>query len=393
MSQQYYIGLMSGTSADAIDGVIICIDNNQVSVVNTHSLSIPTVIKSLVFDLAISGENEIEKIRYLDYELAQLFSQISLELCQNSNITTSDIQAIGSHGQTIRHYPAPLRNPAQQLAPSDESLHIYSSAQGYTLQVGDPNIIVQQTDITVVTDFRRRDIAAGGHGAPLAPAFHSVAFRSSEKNRLILNTGGIANITYLPASNHSTNNDVIGFDTGPANGLMDAWCQLHLHQHYDEAGQWAASGKVHQELLTRLLKHAYFALQPPKSTGRETFNISWVKQLLDAQKHQLSAADVQATLTELSAVTIAAEINKIDANAEVYICGGGAHNDYFCERLKQYLPDHSFSTTQVLGIHPDWVEAAAFAWLAQRAISQLPGNLPSVTGATEEVISGGIYWA
>jgi anhydro-N-acetylmuramic acid kinase len=393
MSQQYYIGLMSGTSADAIDGVIIRIDDNQVSLVNTHTLSIPTVIKSLIFDLAISGENEIEKIRYLDYELAQLFSQISLELCQNSNINTSDIQAIGSHGQTVRHYPPPIKSPSQQFASDGASVRAYSSPQGYTLQIGDPNIIVQQTDITVVTDFRRRDIAAGGHGAPLAPAFHSAVFRSSEKSRIILNTGGIANITYLSASNHSSNDNVIGFDTGPANGLMDAWCQLHLRQHYDEAGRWAASGKMHQELLTQLLKHPYFALQAPKSTGRETFNISWVKQLLDVQNQKLSAADVQATLTELSAVTMAAEINKIDAMAEIYICGGGAHNTYFCERLKQHLSSNRFSTTEVLGIHPDWVEAAAFAWLAHRAINQLPGNLPSVTGAAEAVISGGIYQA
>jgi anhydro-N-acetylmuramic acid kinase len=392
MSQEHYIGLMSGTSADAIDGVIISIANNKVALVGTHTLSIPASIKSLIFDLAISGEDEIEKIRYLDYELAELFSQISLVLCQRSNIKTCDIQAIGSHGQTIRHYPPPLTSRAQKLAPSSDASRSYSSAQGYTLQVGDPNIIAQRTNITVVTDFRRRDIAAGGHGAPLAPAFHSIVFRSPEKNRIILNAGGIANITYLPASNHSDNN-VIGFDTGPANGLMDAWCQLHLQQHYDKAGQWAASGKVQQKLLSCLLEHPYFALQAPKSTGRETFNISWVKQLLGAQNQQLSAADVQATLTELSAATIAAEINKIDTNAEVYICGGGAHNSYFCERLKQHLPNRVFSTTEVLGIHPDWVEAAAFAWLAQRAVKQLSGNLPSVTGAIEAVISGGIYWA
>ena len=178
MSQEHYIGLMSGTSADAIDGVIISITNNKVALVGTQTLSIPAAIKSLIFDLAISGKDEIEKIRYLDYELAQLFSQISLVLCQRYNVKTSDIQAIGSHGQTIRHYPPPLTSRAQEHAPDDEAPWAHSSAQGYTLQVGDPNIIAQRTKITVVTDFRRRDIAAGGHGAPLAPAFHSVAFRS-----------------------------------------------------------------------------------------------------------------------------------------------------------------------------------------------------------------------
>lgn len=393
MSQQYYIGLMSGTSADAIDGVIICIDKHQVSLVKTLTLAIPEAIKSMIFDLAISGENEIEKIRYLDYELAQLFSQISLELCQKSNISTDNIQAIGSHGQTIRHYPPDHKSPAQQHPASDALLNTDSLKHGYTLQVGDPNIIVQQTGITTVTDFRRKDIAAGGHGAPLAPAFHSAFFASPEKNRIILNTGGIANITYLPATNHSTKNEVIGFDTGPANGLMDAWCQLHLQQHYDKSGQWAASGAIDQELLKALLKHPYFALLAPKSTGRETFNITWVSQILATQNRELSAEDVQATLTELTAETIASEINKIDSKADIYICGGGAHNSYFCERLRQHLPGNKLSTTEVLGIHPDWVEAAAFAWLAKRAINKLPGNLPSVTGAKEEVISGGIYWA
>lgn len=393
MSQQYYIGLMSGTSADAIDGVIICIDQNQVSLIKTLTLPIPEAIKSMIFDLAISGENEIEKIRYLDYELAQLFSQISLDLCQKSNISTNNIQAIGSHGQTIRHYPPDYKSPPQQHPLSNDPINTSSPKHGYTLQVGDPNIIAQQTGITTVTDFRRRDIAAGGHGAPLAPAFHSAFFSSPENNRIILNTGGIANITYLPATNHSTQDKVIGFDTGPANGLMDAWCQLHLQQHYDKSGQWAASGAINQELLSSLLQHPYFALPAPKSTGRETFNISWVKQLLATQANKLSAEDVQATLTELTAESIAGEIKKIDSQADVYICGGGAHNSYLCERLRQHLPDNELSTTQALGIHPDWVEATAFAWLAKRAINKLPGNLPSVTGAKEEVISGGIYWA
>jgi anhydro-N-acetylmuramic acid kinase len=394
MSQQYYIGLMSGTSADAIDGVIICIDQHQISLVKTLTLPIPEAIKSMIFCLAISGENEIEKIRYLDYELAQLFSTISLKLCQESNISTNHIRAIGSHGQTIRHYPPDHKSPAQQQYPAcNESFNTDASKQGYTLQIGDPNIIVQQTGITTVTDFRRRDIAAGGHGAPLAPAFHSAFFASAKQNRIILNTGGIANITYLPASNHPTNNEVIGFDTGPANGLMDAWCQLHLQQHYDESGQWAASGAIDQELLKALLKHPYFALPPPKSTGRETFNISWVNRVLATQNRVISAEDVQATLTELTVETITTEINKIDSNADVYICGGGAHNSYFCERLRHHLSNNKLSSTEVLGIHPDWVEAAAFAWLAKRAIDKLPGNLPSVTGAREEVISGGIYWA
>lgn len=381
MSQQHYIGLMSGTSADAIDAVIACINKDQISLVATHTLPIPETIKTMIFDLAISGENEIEKIRYLDYELALLFSQISLELCQKANVDRNDIQAIGSHGQTIRHYP-----PTQKKAGSSSS-----STLGYSLQIGDPNIIAQQTGITTVTDFRRRDIAEGGHGAPLAPAFHKALFSSANKNRMILNTGGIANISYLPATNSSTENNVIGFDTGPANGLMDAWCQLHLHQHYDESGRWAASGSIDQRLLKQLLEHPYFNLLPPKSTGRETFNIAWVKETLVTLGYSISPENIQATLTELTARTIADDINKIDPHADVYVCGGGAHNSYFCNRLQQHLSS-KLHTTEALGIHPDWVEATAFAWLAQRALNRHSGNLPSVTGARKDVICGGIYW-
>ncbi len=381
MEQYYYIGIMSGTSADGVDAVIASITEDQASLLETHTLSIPRALKSVIFDLAISGQNEIDKIRHLDVELAKLYSQISLELCEKASIDKSNVKAIGCHGQTIRHYP-----------PTPSANTVSPPIHGYTLQVGDPNIIAEQTGITTVADFRRRDIAAGGHGAPLASAFHKAVFSLPSHPRIILNTGGIANITYLPAK-HSTNKDVIGFDTGPANGLIDAWCQLHLSKHYDESGKWAASGRVHEGLLSDLLKHSYFDLLPPKSTGRETFNIAWVKDTISQKKYEISAVDTQATLTELTAKTITDAIKKINDQAEIYICGGGAHNSYLCDRIKSYLPNNMFDTTQALGVHPDWVEATAFAWLAQRTINKLSGNLPKVTGAQKEVICGGIYWA
>lgn len=388
MEQPYYIGIMSGTSADGIDAAIAAISNESTALVETHTLSIPEPIKSIIFNLASSGQDEIEKIQYLDFELAKLYSQVSLELCSKANIDKKNIKAIGCHGQTIRHCPP-------SLATSTNNTIVNSTnprTNGYTLQVGDPNIIAEQTGITTVADFRRRDIAAGGHGAPLASAFHKAVFSHPSDTRVILNTGGIANITYLPGK-HSKKHKLTGFDTGPANGLMDAWCQLHLGKHYDESGKWAASGNVNEYLLNDLLDHSYFDLPPPKSTGREAFNIAWVKDIIQNQRHKLSTVDTQATLTELTARTITDAIKKIDDQSEVYICGGGANNGYLCDRIKSYLPQNTFNTTHTLGIHPDWVEATAFAWLAQRAINKLSGNLPNVTGAKKEVICGGIYWA
>jgi len=388
MEQHYYIGIMSGTSADGIDAAIATISNESTALVETHTLNIPESIKSIIFNLASSGQDEIEKIQYLDFELAKLYSQISLELCNKANINKNNIKAIGCHGQTIRHCPPSLATENNNATLDS----ISSQTNGYTLQVGDPNIVAEQTGITTVADFRRRDIAAGGHGAPLASAFHKAVFSHSSDARVILNTGGIANITYLPGK-HSENHKLTGFDTGPANGLIDAWCQLHLGRHYDESGKWAASGKVNEYLLNDLLEHNYFNLSPPKSTGRETFNIAWVNDIIQSKSHKLSTADTQATLTELTARTITDAIKKINDQSEVYICGGGANNSYLCDRIKNYLPKNVFNTTQTLGIHPDWVEATAFAWLAQRTINRLSGNLPNVTGAKKEVICGGIYWA
>jgi anhydro-N-acetylmuramic acid kinase len=376
MSQTYTIGLLSGTSVDAIDAILIQWDRDKPSIISTHTKKIPERIREVVFDLAVNGKNEIEKIRHLDYEFALLFSQAALALCKQSTIKPDRILAIGSHGQTIRHYP-----PTNELSPTQHS-------NGFSLQIGDPNIIAENTGITTVADFRRRDIAAGGHGAPLAPAFHSMLFQSKKIGRIILNTGGIANITHLPS-----NGQPIGFDTGPANGLMDSWCQLHKNTAYDKNGDWASQGKVRPKIVNKLLSHPYFSLAPPKSTGREDFNLPWLEQQLKQLQDIFSAVDVQASLLELSVESIAAAIERVvsPAEYEIYICGGGSHNRAFCNRLKSRLKPRLFSTTETLGIEPEWVEAACFAWMAKQTMEGKTSNLPSVTGAKKHVILGGIF--
>ncbi|MGH1441145.1 MAG: anhydro-N-acetylmuramic acid kinase [Cellvibrionaceae bacterium] len=381
MSQTYTIGLLSGTSVDAIDAILIQWNGDTPQVVSTYSHEIPSKTKDIVFKLALNGEKEIEQIRYLDQEFALLFSQSAQALCQASNIQAKEIKAIGSHGQTIRHYPPEEGEPEGKGA---------NNSLGFSLQLGDPNIIAETTGITTVADFRRRDIAAGGHGAPLAPAFHKVLFQSNNIDRIILNTGGIANITYLPADG-----SVIGFDTGPANGLMDSWCQLHQNKAYDQSGSWASKGKVQQLVLDKLLEHPYFPLLPPKSTGREDFNLPWLQNQLTSLGQTFSAVDIQASLSEFSTESIARaiELTTKGGNYEIYICGGGAHNHNFCNRLQKRLKPKQFASTEALGMHPDWVEASCFAWLAKQTIEGKKSSLPSVTGASKEVILGGIYLA
>ena len=365
-----YIGLLSGTSADAIDGTLVDLSDKQPKVLQTLTLPIPEATKATVFNLAISGTAEIEKIRVLDQQFAHLFSKTATMLCKASDINTAAVKAIGSHGQTIRHYPP------------------NGLTSGYSLQIGDPNIIAEQTGITTVADFRRRDIAAGGHGAPLAPALHNAVFRSDNTDRIILNTGGIANITHL-----SINGGTLGFDTGPANGLMDSWCQQQIRQPYDTNGQWAATGTTNHDLLEQLLQHPFFALKAPKSTGREDFNVNWLEQQLREFGQRLSPKDVQATLLSLSVHTITQAIEQIDRhkNAEVYICGGGAHNKLLVDTLRKTLSPRQLLSTEALGIHPDWVEALAFAWLAKQTMAGKTGNLPAVTGAKKAVVLGAIF--
>jgi len=363
----YYIGLMSGTSIDAIDAALVNFDNEQCQLIAHHSHPIPDELKQSLLTLVEPGDNEIQLMMQHDVALGRLFAEATNTLLSTTKIKHREIKAIGSHGQTLRHYP--------------------TGPFPTTLQIADANIIAELTGITTVADFRRRDMAAGGQGAPLAPAFHNVVFYNAEIDQVILNLGGIANITLLP----SNNNKASGYDTGPASCLMDNWIQQHLADHYDHNGEWAAKGKVHSELLQQMLKEPYFSLAPPKSTGREHFNLNWLNPYL-THFPNLSAEDVQATLAELTAITISDAIKQSMPNTEqVLVCGGGVHNSYLMKRLQAYLTDQKISSTAQAGIDPEWIEAMAFAWLAKQTLNGKPGNLPEVTGAQHPVILGAIY--
>lgn len=359
---------MSGTSADAIDAALVEFQGHQPRVLRATTTPLPESLRTQVLSLYESGENEIDRMGSLDRQLASAFAKAALQLLQEAGVTPAAVAAIGSHGQTLRHRPRP------------------STGLPFTLQIGDPSLIAELTGITTVADFRRRDMAAGGQGAPLAPGLHQAVFAEPGRDRAVINIGGIANITWLPDTGPA-----IGYDTGPGNGLMDAWIARSQGRPYDEAGAWAAQGKVDTDLLMKLMDHPYFQLPPPKSTGREEFHWNWLTALLE-QYPAVTAVDVQATLLELTARTIGNAIQAHKATGvEIYICGGGARNTTLMERLQTLLPGCSIRTTDELGIPPDYVEAVAFAWLAMRTLQRQPGNLPSVTGAVREVILGGIY--
>lgn len=364
-----YLGLMSGTSVDSIDAAIVDFGTRPPRLVATENLHFPAHIREQIFSLCERGDDEIERLGVLDRELGYIFSTAANTVIKNAQLSAADIVAIGSHGQTIRHRP--------------------TTTVPFTMQVGDPSTIAQETGVTTVADFRRRDISAGGQGAPLAPAFHNDVFSSASKTRFIINVGGMANITRL-----SHNKAVVGFDTGPGNVLMDGWIQHKKNKPFDRDGAWAASGRVNPALLDILLQHPFFSAPPPKSTGREDFNLRWVFDILESQP-DLSPEDIQATLLELTASTIRQAIDGLDeeGSLEIYICGGGAHNQQLMSRLEQLLPEIPVATTAALGIDADWVEAAAFAWLAKQTLAKLSGNAPSVTGAHTRSILGGVYFS
>lgn len=371
-AKRLYIGLMSGTSVDSIDVALVDFSADQLQVKATFGLPYDERTRKKIFDLTRPGDNEIDRMGALDRQLGSLFAKAVNTLLAETGYTADDVAAIGSHGQTVRHRPQSAGTPDQ-----------------FTLQIGDPNTIAQQTGITTVADFRRRDMAAGGQGAPLAPTFHQAMFSSSEQPRCILNIGGMSNVTYLPVDGR-----VVGFDTGPGNALMDAWIHSFGSHNYDKGGAWAADGRVNRELLEKLLSHSFFRMKPPKSTGREDFNLSWVNAAVEQTITPLTPQDTQATLTELTAITIsdALKVTCVEGT-QVFVCGGGVHNTHLFNRLQQLMPEFTLDTTEALNLHPDWVEAVAFAWLAKRTLERLPGNLPSVTGASEPLVLGGVYFA
>ena len=364
---EIYIGLMSGTSVDSIDAAAMTFDDGQLQLIGTHSQAIPAILKRNIIDLCQPGRDSVLLYCQTDNQLGELFAEAAVALMNAETIAPDQVAAIGSHGQTIRHAP-----PG-------------ASTIAFTQQIGDANIIAARTGCKVVADFRRKDMALGGHGAPLVPAFHQTLFSDPIKSRVIANIGGISNITVLANGAHC-----YGFDTGPGNLLLDAWCNKHTGCSFDDKGAWGASGQSDNKLLSRLKSHPFMALPAPKTTGREAFNLSWLEQQLTDL--DLVVEDVQATLVNFTAQTLAEAIRALkEPIDEVYVCGGGAFNDELMTQLQSDLGAIPMQSTQRLGLDPAWVEACAFAWLARQRLNGLPGNLPRVTGASRETRLGALY--
>jgi len=363
---EYYIGLMSGTSMDGIDAVLVSFDKSGVNVAATLERAYPdTLRRALLNAVTTPVDQPIENIGSMDRQVGECFRDAALALLESSDVTADDVLAIGSHGQTVRHQP-------DAVAP-------------YSLQIGNPATIASGMGIATVADFRSADIAAGGQGAPLVPPFHRWLFGDTETDRAILNIGGIANVTLLKTDS----SPVIGFDTGPGNTLLDRWIQAHRRMPFDRNGDWAASGTCIDVLLERLLSFGYFDLLPPKSTGLEDFNLEWLSEY---GPDEYDPADVQSTLGELTARAVANSIrDHAPETKELYVCGGGAHNKDLLRRLARNMPNTGIDTTHAVGLDPDWVEAVAFAWLAMRTMKNETGNLPSVTGANRKVVLGEIH--
>jgi anhydro-N-acetylmuramic acid kinase len=359
------IGLMSGTSMDGIDAVLVNIGHTSLRVLETLSFKYPEQLQQrLRAAVSTPLDREIDNLEALHRETGECFRDAVIALVRQADFDPSGVTVIGSHGQTLRHEP--------------------DIAEPYSLQVGDPSVIATGAGIPVVADFRSADIEAGGQGAPLVPPFHRWLFHNDAASEVVVNIGGIANVTILPTSGHAT-----GFDTGPGNTLMDGWTRENSNARFDAGGEFAASGKVDRPLLQRLLSDPYFSRRPPKSTGLEHFNLGWLR---GANIDGLAAADVQATLCELTATSIADAIRSAAPDTDtVFVCGGGVHNAELMRRLEARLAGTDVLTTDAVGLDPDWVEAAAFAWLALRTINGLPGNLPSVTGASRPAVLGTIH--
>ena len=372
MPELPYLGLMSGTSADGIDAALVRFAGGadtgtplQAEVLAARTLPWDPAIRPRLVALGQGGALEsLDELGTLDAQVGEAFAQAALAVLGEAGLAPDAVAAIGSHGQTVRHRPA--------------------QAYAFTLQIGDAARIAERTGITTVADFRRRDVAAGGQGAPLLPALHRALLHDPGEHRAVLNLGGIANLTLLPATG-----DVRGFDTGPANALMDVWCHEHTGRPYDADGAWGASGSVDDALLSRLLDDAWFAAPPPKSSGREQFHRDWLATRLRGGE---SAADVQATLRALTARTVADALRATQPLTQrVLVCGGGAHNPPLLQALREALPGVEVASTAAHGLDPDHVEAMGFAWLARETLAGRPGNLPAVTGAAGPRVLGAIH--
>jgi len=368
MPTDLYIGLMSGTSLDGIDAVLVDFDNARTTIHATHEHAFPTELHAeLLALIKNSSTAAFDQTEELDRHLGELYAETVHELLSSANISAAEVTAIGCHGQTVLHQPDAI--PPRSI------------------QLGDGATIASGCGITTVNDFRSADIALGGQGAPLVPAFHDWAFSSEENTKMVVNIGGIANVTLL-----QPHQAITGFDTGPGNTLLDIWCAQHHGAPYDVNGEWARSGLCNDVLLRNMLDDPYFSRQPPKSTGREYFHANWLEQQLNKLTETPDHADVQATLTELTAASIA-DAAQVAAPDHMLVCGGGAFNELLLERISQRLDPVPVETTGTLGVPPEWVEAVAFAWLARARLQQIPAGIPSVTGARQAAILGTVHLA
>ena len=363
-----FIGLISGTSMDAVDAALVALGDGGATTVATHSAPLPEDVKRELHSLAQDPQASAIRFWNADARLGTVFAGAALDLLEIAGVDAREVTAVGSHGQTVYHAPG-------ETPPC-------------TVQIGDPNVIAERTGITTVADFRRRDVAAGGEGAPLAPAFHRAMFAAPGVERAILNLGGIANLTVLAAD---PDRPPIGFDTGPGNTLLDAWTRDRFGAGMDRDAALAGEGTVVPPLLAKMLAEPYIHRPPPKSTGRELFNLPWIEFRLAAHP-EAAPRDVLRTLCELTVESVASAIERFAPHTkELYLCGGGARNPLIVSRLAERVAPVGVETTERLGVHPDWVEAAAFAWLAMRTLAGESGNAPAVTGAGREAILGGIY--
>ncbi|USD64829.1 anhydro-N-acetylmuramic acid kinase [Vibrio sp. SCSIO 43136] len=376
MSERY-IGIMSGTSLDGIDCALVEISKeaemkHDVPQLLGHiSVEIPTPIKQRLLSLSLNQNTTIQQVGELDHLLGKLYADAVNRLLEKYQLESCDIRAIGNHGQTVFHQP--------------------QGATPFTTQLGDANLIVALTGITTVADFRRLDMAFGGQGAPLVPAFHQQLFGSADSSVVVLNIGGISNISVIPPRTQESKK-VVGYDTGPGNMLLDAWVQSRLGQQYDQDAKLARQGQIHTKLLEQLLQEDYFSAAYPKSTGREHFNLDWLESKLTTP---ISNHDMLATLVELTAITVSQAIMNHQSGPapRLLLCGGGSRNPLLVERITAQLEDWHVTTTDEFGISSEFMEAMAFAWLAYRKIHNLPSNLPDVTGASRPVSLGVIYSA
>ena len=368
---ELFLGLISGTSTDGIDTAIVRFgdEGHSVELLFGRTYAWPSDLRARLVELGQRGvELTLDEIGELDTRIGRIFAEAAGHALHDSGIQRERIAAIGSHGQTLRHRP--------------------QGEHPFTMQLGDPNLIAEHCGVRVVADFRRRDVAAGGHGAPLLPALHAALLTSPDEHRAVVNLGGIANITLLPPKN-ALHADVRGFDTGPANALMDAWCLRHTGAGYDRNGAFALSGRVGTALLSKLLREPWFSVPAPKSTGRDQFHLGWLEHHLSGQE---APADVQATLLALTARTVADALNAAQPNTSRLIaCGGGVHNPALMRALAATLPRIAVESSAAHGLDPDLIEAMGFAWLARQTLLGLPGNLPSVSGARGPRVLGATY--